>query len=79
VFNPSYSDDRNKHLFKQELLSIAERMVNDHRARIRRKKVDEIKFMVFKKGGTFENRNGFVEKSIENSLRYYVAGQIGDN
>ena len=35
--------------------------------------------MVFKKGGTFENRNGYVEKSIENCLRYYVAGNLTDN
>lgn len=48
-------------------------MLNEHRAKIRRKKVDEIKFKIFKKD-TFENRNGFVETSIENCLRYYTAG-----
>lgn len=54
-------------------------MVNAHRASIRRKKVQEIKYMVFKKGGTFEHRNGFVEKSIENGLRYYTPGAVNDS
>lgn len=65
-------------MFKEELISVAERMVNNHRARVRKKRVDEIKFKVFQKGGTFENRNGFVEASIENCLRYYTAGKLND-
>lgn len=47
TYNPAYSDERNKHLFREELFSVAERMVTNHKARVRRKRVDEIKFKVF--------------------------------
>ena len=47
LYNPAFSDERNKHKFMEELMSAAERMVRNHQHRVRRKKVDEIKFKIF--------------------------------
>lgn len=65
-----YPEYKNKRLFKEQLMNVAEALVIEHKNRHRLQKLNDLKFKIFGKD-QFESKNNFIENNIESSMKFF--------